>query len=243
MKSIILLAASAVTTIAIPLQLRADTSQCPFYLPDGNYEFPHLIVPTNKSDIALGNSYFADVSPNNCETIFNFDIPSSRTNQQCSVYFTFPRHDQLVTSDFKWNGNNTNTEGPGSLQLVQYAYNTGATETTTGNTKPPLGPDPPVTLNGVAPGSAYKAWTGSCGTSGVMSWGLSSTDSSLVYFQDWNPCAIGLWVVYEVQPQSQPQQPSCGQCPDSKKSNHAAWMQAYTGAAKMDMAAAMGAMA
>ena len=216
-----------------------DTSACPYYLPEGNYEFPHLIVPINNTGIAIGHSYFVDVSPGNCSTIFNFDIPSSRGAQQCSVYFTFPRHDQLVTTDFKWNGNNTSTEGPGTLQLVQYAYNTGATDATTGNTQPPFGPDAPITLNGAQPGISYKLWSGSCGGGGVMSWRLSSPDSYLYYFQDWNACAIGLWVVYESAPPAQV--PSCGSCPNMKKfTSHAAWMEAYTGGALVGEAGIQG---
>ena len=188
-------------SLAIPTSLAGrDTSACPLYLPDNSYEFPHLIIPTNKSDTAIGVSYFAEVSPNNCATSFNFDMPTSRANQQCTVYFSLPRHDQLVTSDFKWDGAKTGTEGPGSLQLVQYQYNTGVTKATTGNSEPPLGPDPPVNLDKVSPGNSYKVWSGSCGPGGVMSWRLSSIDSSLLYFQDWNPCAIGLWVVYEKTP-------------------------------------------
>lgn len=231
MKKLSVFSAAIVGINAIPTTLKArDTSACPYYLPEGSYEFPHLIVPINKSDIAIGHSYFADVSPGDCATIFNFDIPSSRANQQCSVYFTFPRHDQLVTSDFKWNGNNTGTEGPGTLAFVQYAYNTGATDATTGNTQPPLGPDAPITYSKIQPGNAYKAWTGSCGTGGVMSWKLSSPDSYLYYFQDWNPCAIGLWIVYEGA--APIQAPSCGSCPGTKKfASHAAWVEAYTGGA------------
>lgn len=207
-----------------------DTSACPYYLPEGSYEFPHLIVPINNSDVAIGHSYFADVSPGDCATIFNFDIPSSRANQQCSVYFTFPRHNQLVTSDFKWNGNKSGTEGPGTLELVQYAYHTGATDATTGSTQPPLGPAAPVSISNAQPGNAYKAWTGSCGAGGVMSWKLSSPDSYLYYFQDWNLCAIGLWVVYDGA--APVQAPTCGSCPSTKKfASHAAWVEAYIGGA------------
>lgn len=213
---------------AVPTKIQIrDTSLCPLILPNDNYEFPHLMIPTNKSDVTIGISYFAEVSPNNCATSFNFDIPPSRAYQQCSVYFSLPRHDQLTTSDYKWSGGSSGTEGPGSLQLVQYKYNTGVTQYTTGNNQPPLGPDPPVNLDKVTSGNSYKVWSGSCGSGGVMSWRLSSTDSSLMYFQDWNPCAIGLWVIYENIPVKGP---SCGRCPDNTKvKNHAAWLAGYTG--------------
>lgn len=228
--STIILAKALATPLPINLQY---ASNCPYYLPSGSYEFPHLIVPTNKSNIPIGHSYFAEVSPINLATIFNFDIPPSRANQQCSVYFTLPRHDQLVTSDFKWNGNNSNSEGPGTLQLEQFVYDTGANDATTGNSEPPLNPDPASNLTGVVPGTFYKAWSGSCGPGGVMSWKLSSPDSSLLYFQDWNACAIGLWVVYENSPIAVPPEPSCGNCPDAKTvKNHAEWMEGYAGLRK-----------
>lgn len=227
MKRAILVAILAASCIAIPTFPNArDTSACPFYLPEGSYEFPHLIVPIDNSNIAHGHSYFATVTPNNYATIFNFDIPQSRANQQCSVYFTFPRHGQLTTSDYHWNGSNSSAEAPGSLQLVQYTYNTGATETTTGYSQPPFVPDPLIDLTGVIPGNSYKVWTGSCGSGGVMSWRLSSCDSILNYFQDWNLCAIGLWVVYEAVPALPG--PQCANCPDmSKFQSHAAWLEAY----------------
>ena len=96
---LIVVAAVVVAVHAMPTDLeRRDTSACLYYLPVGKYEFPHLIVPTNATDIIGGHSYFADVSPGDCATICNFDIPASRANQQCLVYSTFPRHDQLVTS-------------------------------------------------------------------------------------------------------------------------------------------------
>lgn len=193
-----LLAIFATSCIAFPASSVAqDTSACPYYLPEGSYEFPHLIVPIDNSNTAHGRSYFAKVTPNDFATIFNFDIPASRANQQCSLYFTFPRHDQLTTSNFQWNGSDSSSETPGSLQLIRFAYNTGASDSTTGTSQPLLGPGPPIDLYPVAPGNSYKAWSGSCGSGGVMSWRLSSCDSSLNYFQDWNPCAIGLWVVYE----------------------------------------------
>lgn len=223
-----LLAAIVAGSNAIPTILRSrDTSDCPYYLPNSGYEFPHLIVPINNSNIALGHSYFATVTPNDYATIFNFDIPPSRANQQCSVYFTFPRHDELTTSNFTWKGSNSSVESPGTLQYVQYAYNTGATDATTGDSQPPLGPGPTVNLNGIVPGNAYHVWSGSSGSGGVMSWRISSSDSSLNYFQDWNLCAIGLWVVYE-EVAAAPG-PSCARCQGTSTfENHAAWLDAYT---------------
>jgi len=197
MKAFVLLAAITSLATAAPAPSKhADISNCPYCLPEGKYEFPHLIVPINNSDVAMGHSYTVDVSPNNGATIFNFDIPQSRAEQNCSLYFTFPLHDQLTTSDYQWNGMGTGTEGPGTLQLVQYQYGVGATGSSTGNNQPPLGPDGPIIINSVTPGNAYQIWAGSAGVGGVLSWKLSSPDSWLHYFQDWNTCAIGLWIVY-----------------------------------------------
>lgn len=227
-KTVLLASFTLGTVVALPSLQSRQSSICPYSLPDGAYEFPHLIVPVNNSNVPLGHSYFATVTPNNCATIFNFDIPPSRANGQCSLYFTFPRHDQLTTSDFTWHGTNSSAEASGSLQLVQYAYNTGATDATTGNSQPPLGPDPTINLSGVVPGNSYKVWSGNCGGGGVMSWRLSSSDSSLTYFQDWNACAIGLWVVYEGAPSASG--PGCGHCPsESSFESHAAWLEAYVG--------------
>src|SRR5690349_298341 len=74
--------------------------------------------PINKSNVATGHSYFANVSPNDYATTFNFGIPQSRASQRCTLYFSFPRHDQLSTSNYEYNANGTGTDGPGIFQLV-----------------------------------------------------------------------------------------------------------------------------
>lgn len=215
MNSILVTTALAALATALPsgdnFSSRRDISSCPLYLPEHNYEFPHLIVPVNDSNVALGNSYFPSISPNDCATIFNFDIPSSRAGQQCSVHFSFPRHDQLATSDFKWNGTNGSSEAQGTLSFYQYAYNTGATKSTTGYSQPPPGPDSAINVPAIHPGNSYKIWSGNCGAGGVMSWKISSPDSWLYYFQDWNACAFGLWILYEAEPPAQGA--PCGVCP------------------------------
>lgn len=164
---------------------------CPLYLPAKNYEFPHLVVPISAAapNATLGNSFTPSVSPNDFATIFNFDIPVSRADQTCSLYFSLPFQSQLVTTSFTfW--------GTGTFIFAQYRNDEGATHKTTWNTQPDLSATPLTTLTQVSPGHSYKIWTGSCGKGGLLSWRMSSIDSCLWYFQDFNECAIGVYLLY-----------------------------------------------
>lgn len=182
--------ATAIPTSAADTLVKKQAQNCPLYLPSNNFEFPHLIVPISQVSphAILGNSFTPAVSPNDFATIFNFDIPASRTGQTCTLYFSFPTQSQLVTTSYTY-------WGAGTFSFVQYQNNTGVTATTTWNTQPSASGSQSVTLTQVAPGRAYKVWTGTCPV-GLLSWRMSSTDSCMWYFQDFNECAIGVYIVY-----------------------------------------------
>ncbi|KAG5924690.1 hypothetical protein E4U61_007365 [Claviceps capensis] len=74
------------------------TKDCPANL-DGAYEFPHLIIPVDKSnpDKAYGTSFFGEVTPSR-SSISNFDIPVSDRNKTYTLILLFPNQSQLETS-------------------------------------------------------------------------------------------------------------------------------------------------
>lgn len=168
-----------------------DPNTCPLYLPKNDYESPHLIVPVSRISphASMGNTYSPTMSPNDIATIFNFDIPTSRSEQTCSLFFTFPTQSQLVTSSYSF-------AGPGSFEFSSYEYGVGAVSETTWATQPLMSNFSTI-LIGVVPGTSHLVWSGSCGKGGVYSWRMKSLDSCLWYFQDFNLCAIGAYMLYD----------------------------------------------
>ena len=65
----------------------------------GPFEFPHLIVPIDRSnpDDAAGTSFHGQISEN-VSTIFNFDIPIRGNLTECTLIFIYPETDRLDAS-------------------------------------------------------------------------------------------------------------------------------------------------
>ncbi|KEQ80536.1 hypothetical protein M438DRAFT_281317 [Aureobasidium pullulans EXF-150] len=147
---------------------------------------PRLIIPvdSNNPDTAYGTQYNAYIGNGN-STIFDFDIPQSYKGKQCELVFTFPTQSQLETSFVSESGN-------GGVEFKQLKE--AADEKTTFNTQPG------VTKNfgekGVSTGNAYSITTGDCAVGQTISYELTATgDKTIEFFQDYNPCPIGLWVI------------------------------------------------
>jgi len=157
---------------------------CPTNL-NGNYEFPHLIIPVDSSNpnTAAGTSYFGAVS-STVSSIFNFDIPSSDSGKTCSLIFLFPTQADLQTSSYTFSGN-------GGIDFSMLS-GTATTGTTSANA-PGVETDYGVTT--VAPGNSYNIATFACPAGTTVSFELkASGDTSLNYFQDYNPSPIGLYI-------------------------------------------------
>ena len=159
-------------------------SSCPANL-NGNYEFPHLIIPVDKSkpNYAPGTSYFGEVS-STISSIFNFDIPSSDAGKKCSLVFLFPLQSQLQTSSFTFSG----TGGIDFKWLSQ-----AATQATTYNNQPGVKQD--LGAKTVSPGHSYVIDTFACPAGQAIAFEMSAVgDTCLRYFQDYNPAPIGLYI-------------------------------------------------
>lgn len=158
---------------------------CPMEMP-ADFQYPHLIIPIDSSNptTAAGTSYFGQVS-STISTIFNFDIPQSYSGKTCELWFSFPTQSQLTTSSFTFSG--AGTVDFKSLSSV-------ATQSTSYSNAPGVASDlGQVTL---APGNAYKVASFSCPAGTAVSYEMSAVgNTAFKYFQDYNPCAIGLWVV------------------------------------------------
>lgn len=158
---------------------------CPTTLTSGSYEFPHLIIPidSTKPDTALGTQFNGEIT-STVSSIFNFDIPSSDAGKTCSLVFLFPTQAELETSSFTFSGN-------GGIDFSMLS--SVATSATDYANAPSVMTDYGVTI--VAPGNSYEIATFPCPAGTAISFEAKAEgDTSLVYFQDYNPSPIGLYI-------------------------------------------------
>ncbi|KAG5927536.1 hypothetical protein E4U42_002113 [Claviceps africana] len=158
--------------------------ECPANL-NVAYEFPHLIVPVDKSnpDKAYGTSYFGEVT-SSISSLFNFDIPAGDYGKTCTLVFLFPEQSQLRTSSYTLTG-----EGNIDVSILDNTVST----STTWNNKP--GKKSVYGIKAISPGHSYSVATFACPAGQSVSVELdSSENTNLRYFQDYNPAPIGLYV-------------------------------------------------
>lgn len=158
---------------------------CPTNL-NGEYQYPHLIVPVNSAQPskAYGTSYNVQVN-STVSDLLNFDIPASYAGKTCSLVFLFPTQAQLTTSSYT-------ISGAGGLSVKELT--SAVTEQTTYATIPKVGATFPE-LQNVKPGSAYVVATNQCGAGQRIAFEVSATGSlALNFFQDYNPSPIGFYI-------------------------------------------------
>lgn len=144
-----------------------------------------MIVPVSSAHptTAYGTSYNG-VFNATTSSIFNFDIPSTVTGT-CSLVFLWPNQSSLVTSSYT-------TSGSGDIQVQQLA--TVATQATTYATVGAVAAN--LGAFYVYPGTSTVVSSGKCAAGKTVSYEVSATGSfALSYFQDYNPSAIGLYIV------------------------------------------------
>ncbi|KAG5947064.1 hypothetical protein E4U59_002232 [Claviceps monticola] len=150
-----------------PAQSSASASvrkDCPANLDGVYYEFPHLIIPVDKSnpDKAYRTSFFGEVTPSR-SSIFNFDIPL-----EASSYTLY---------------------GDGKIHAL--ALNRLANTSTTWINKPGKRSAGRTAI--VRPGQSNSIAPFPCSVSQALSFELlRSGNNYLRYFQDYNPTPIGL---------------------------------------------------
>ncbi|KAI0870422.1 ubiquitin 3 binding protein But2 C-terminal domain-containing protein [Hypoxylon argillaceum] len=180
---------TSTSTNTLPLGGGTPGSSCPGDLSPGAYEFPHLIIPLDSANpsFTAGTSYFGAVNAT-VSTAFTFDIPTSATGKTCTAVFYLPTQSQLETSSYNLTGSGAvrfaRLEGAvsegtsyASLPAVAEAYN----ETT------------------LVPGNAYTVAALACPAGGSVTFEMSGAGgggnaTDFRYFQDYNPCPIGLYV-------------------------------------------------
>jgi hypothetical protein len=160
------------------------SGSCPADL-NGNYQYPHLIVPvdSNSPNNAAGTSYNGKVNKSTC-SIFNFDIPTSYSGKQCTVVFLFPEQKDLETSSYT-------VSGTGQCSFSKLSKP--ADQQTSYANQPSK--ESELAKMSVAPGNEYVVASGECAAGQTVSYEMCSEgDFALEYFQDYNPSPIGLYV-------------------------------------------------
>ncbi|RMY75624.1 hypothetical protein D0863_02459 [Hortaea werneckii] len=179
------------STSSMPTQ-QPPMSTKPANMPKGcpgklgkDFEFPHQIIHINSAepDKAYGN-FFNGTMTSTISSMFNFDIPADAAGKTCSLEFMFPEQDQLETSAYTISG-----DGKANF----YTLEKPAHKSNTFNTSPKS--DKYLGEYTLTPGSSSKVHSMACPAGKTIGiWMFSATGSSLNYFQDFNPCPIGLFM-------------------------------------------------
>ncbi|CZT44965.1 uncharacterized protein RSE6_05227 [Rhynchosporium secalis] len=171
----------------------SDGSDCPSDI-SGDYQFPHLIVPTSVGmpDASIGNQYMVYISPA-ATTLFNFDIPATYTGT-CALLFLFPYISELDPSagKYRYSGMEQVEYQNGGLN---FALLSGvADNSTTFNTTPPVAVDYGKTK--IFPGHNYTVATFPClAGENITIQASSANKTELDYFQNTASMPIGLFLV------------------------------------------------
>ena len=153
---------------------------------NGDYQYPHLIVPVSSSspNAAYGTSYNGTIN-STVSSIFNFDIPASYAGKTCSLVFLFPELSQLETSSYSFNGQGG---------LVSHVLSSTANQSTTYANQPSQALQNGA-ISSLKSGNSYVISSDKCPGGATVSFELSSTGGlALDFFEDYNPSPLGLYV-------------------------------------------------
>ena len=86
--------------------LRDKRDDCSAYLTLCEFESPDYITQVSKvyPDKAYGPQHNGVFTADGIGSIFSFDIPSSKTDANCTLEFLFPKQSQLTTSSYTYSG-------------------------------------------------------------------------------------------------------------------------------------------
>lgn len=155
------------------------SKSCPLEL-GSTYQYPHLLVTAKGNTATSATSYIANIS-SDITSYYNFDIPASYAGKTCDVVFALPTQSQLTTSSFT-------LAGSGALDFFSLSA-----PVTAGSAAPQekaIGNWNPMT------GYSYAFSSGPCAAGTTVGFAIAAEATrTLSYFQDYNACAIGLYVI------------------------------------------------
>lgn len=165
----------------------SGSSACPTNL-DGDYQYPHLIVPVNSTapSDSYGTQYNGEISESVC-SLFNFDIPADWSAGTCSVLFLLPQKEELETSNYTLSGSGG--------EAVFKELSAPADETTTWDSVPEAKGE--LGSWALEAGKRFVVQSVECSAIADQTLGYevcAQGGLELEWFQDWNPSPIGLFV-------------------------------------------------
>ncbi|KAI0551500.1 ubiquitin 3 binding protein But2 C-terminal domain-containing protein [Xylaria curta] len=178
---------SPASTPGTPGQSGTPGTSCPGEL-TGAYQYPHLIIPVDSANAnsAPGTSNFGEVT-STISTAFNFDIPQSDSGKTCNLVFYFPTQSQLETSSYTFSGS-------GAIEFGRLS--SPVTKGTSYSSLPSVAES--YGQKTVTPGSGHTISSFACPAGQSVAFEMKAakgdTSTSFRYFQDYNPCPLGLYI-------------------------------------------------
>ncbi|KAK8054839.1 hypothetical protein PG993_000066 [Apiospora rasikravindrae] len=150
----------------------------------GELTTPNLIIPVDSAQPskAPGTSFNGQIS-STVSSVFNFDIPQALQGKTCTVKFLFPEKSTLETSDFSFSGS-------GALDFAKLSK--GVDKSASFASLPAVGTA--LGSQTVKPGNAYTVGSFPCPAGDAVAIKMSGSGTSLTFFEDYNPCPIGLFI-------------------------------------------------
>jgi hypothetical protein len=116
-------------------------------------------------------------------TLFKFDVPASYAGKTCSLFFLFPKQEDLQTSSYQLSGSGlTHWDALWSSPTPDTSYATKADKALHLNDFP------------LSPGIDYWVADHPCPAGQSVGFEMSGNGINLEYFQDYNPKPIGLYI-------------------------------------------------
>lgn len=166
-----------------------------------NFQYPHLIVDWNMTTgTGSSSSLYQPTISDDSMAVYNFDIPASYLNMTCDLIWALPNQNQLTYSSYQEHIIPAPTEQSGANvppnDLTAFLLSAPAGLNMTTATFPAIVGQGPIDVF-LAHGSTTIS-SGPCAageTVGYAMWiAYPGYNYSLTYFQDYSPCAIGLFI-------------------------------------------------
>ncbi|KAG9240277.1 ubiquitin 3 binding protein But2 C-terminal domain-containing protein [Calycina marina] len=167
----------------------ASTAISPSLPSNGQYQFPHLIIPVDRNDSenAPGTQYTAEISTTKT-TIFQFDIPCTPeyTGKVCDLVFMFPYKDDIkAVEKYEWSGLEAQEYSHGGISFALLSEEVNQATTYANMPKATV----VFPLQQLKPGSSNYFGSGPCDSSHRLA--ISATGVGIFYLKMFQSQEVG----------------------------------------------------
>lgn len=142
------------------------------------------------ADSAAQTNYTGKCSDDD-STLFRFDIPTSYSGSICEVIFALPRHDSMETSDYQMSNTSMSMGSMGVIPMSSVPYEGMSLDDAVAERTGDEAMWSPV-VDGI-----FTVYKGPCAAGQSIGFMMQCVGMSLTYFQDYNPCPVGMYVLRE----------------------------------------------